>query len=280
MSTQTTKYNLDKQASGENPGTWDILLNSNFDKIAAALDALDTGGMKKTGGTFTGQVLLSGDPVALLQAATKNYVDTKTATLTNATAGQFANTIVKRDVNANFSANMITANLTGNVTGNVSGSAGSCTGNAATATRLATAHMIDGVAFDGTADITLHTKVSAVENYTKVLRGTVKFIGATAPTVISGGGSFTMTRLETGGFQINISNSLFTAPPTGIFQLSAYKDGVSPFNTSDILATKDYQAVYLPNNQNNSVSVWTINSAGNSIVDLQNVYMSFILLGY
>ena len=51
----------------------------------------------------------------------------------------------------------ITGNLTGDVTGNVSGTSGSTTGNAATATALATARNISGVAFDGTADITLNT---------------------------------------------------------------------------------------------------------------------------
>jgi hypothetical protein len=51
----------------------------------------------------------------------------------------------------------ITGNLTGDVTGNVTGTSGSTTGNAATATALATARNISGVAFDGTADITLNT---------------------------------------------------------------------------------------------------------------------------
>ena len=45
--------------------------------------------------------------------------------------------------------------LTGNVTGNVSGSSGSCTGNAATATALETARTINGVSFDGSANITV-----------------------------------------------------------------------------------------------------------------------------
>ena len=58
--------------------------------------------------------------------------------------------------------------LTGNVTGNCSGSSGSCTGNAATATtakactgnaasatKLQTARTINGIAFDGTANITI-----------------------------------------------------------------------------------------------------------------------------
>ena len=46
--------------------------------------------------------------------------------------------------------------LTGNVTGNASGSSGSCTGNAATATKLAATKTIAGVAFDGSANISLN----------------------------------------------------------------------------------------------------------------------------
>lgn len=43
----------------------------------------------------------------------------------------------------------------------VSGSSGSCTGNAATATALATARTINGVSFDGTANITVATAVES-----------------------------------------------------------------------------------------------------------------------
>ena len=60
------------------------------------------------------------------------------------------------DVTGDVTGN-VTGNLTGNVTGNTSGSSGSTTGNAATATALATSRNISGVAFDGTADITLNT---------------------------------------------------------------------------------------------------------------------------
>ena len=74
------------------------------------------------------------------------------ANLANAsTNANTANAIVKRDASGNFSA----GNITANITGNVSGSSGSTTGNAATATKLATARNINGVAFDGSADITI-----------------------------------------------------------------------------------------------------------------------------
>ena len=56
----------------------------------------------------------------------------------------------------NLTATRFVGALTGNVTGNTSGSSGSCNGNAATATKLATARTIAGVSFDGTGDISLN----------------------------------------------------------------------------------------------------------------------------
>jgi len=75
----------------------------------------------------------------------------------SATPNATTSTIVSRNAIGNFSANVITANLTGNVTGNVSGSAGSVTGNAATASKLFAATTINGVSFDGSAPVTVHT---------------------------------------------------------------------------------------------------------------------------
>ena len=48
-----------------------------------------------------------------------------------------------------------TATIVANITGDTSGSSGSCTGNAATATALASARNIGGVSFDGTGNINL-----------------------------------------------------------------------------------------------------------------------------
>ena len=62
-------------------------------------------------------------------------------------------------------------NLTGNVTGNTSGSSGSCTGNAATATALATARNINGVSFDGTANITVTAAGSTLSDTVTVAKG-------------------------------------------------------------------------------------------------------------
>jgi hypothetical protein len=66
----------------------------------------------------------------------------------DATSTNTASKVVVRDASGNFAAGTITANLTGNVTGSVSG-------NASTATSLQTARTINGVAFDGTGNITV-----------------------------------------------------------------------------------------------------------------------------
>ena len=81
--------------------------------------------------------------------ALNNYDGVIGATIAvDATSSNAANKVVARDVNGNFVAGTITANFTGNLTGNVSGNSG-------TATSLQTARNINGVAFNGTADITI-----------------------------------------------------------------------------------------------------------------------------
>lgn len=73
--------------------------------------------------------------------------------------------------NPNYTFNAATCSLgattfVGAFTGNVSGSSGSCTGNAATATALATARAINGVNFDGTAPITVTAAASTLTGST------------------------------------------------------------------------------------------------------------------
>ena len=60
------------------------------------------------------------------------------------------------------------------IVGSVTGSSGSCTGNAATATKLQTARTINGIAFDGTANIMIHVTAPA-----GVI---IPFAGASVPT--------------------------------------------------------------------------------------------------
>ena len=70
----------------------------------------------------------------------------------DATSSNTSGTVVARDGSGNFNAGTITANLSGNVTGNVTGNV---SGNAGTATQLQTARLINGVSFNGAADITI-----------------------------------------------------------------------------------------------------------------------------
>lgn len=63
--------------------------------------------------------------------------------------------------NTAFPGTVTASGFIGNVTGDCSGSSGSCTGNAATATTLKTARKINGVSFDGSADVTLTAVVSS-----------------------------------------------------------------------------------------------------------------------
>ena len=81
--------------------------------------------------------------------STSSKVSNSATTATNSNTNS---AIVARDGSGNFSAGTITANLTGNA----SGSSGSCTGNAATATKFASAVNIAGVSFDGSQSISLN----------------------------------------------------------------------------------------------------------------------------
>ena len=135
----------------------------------ADFSAVDAGGdgsfsYDNTSGAFT----YTGPSQSEVQAhITKSYVDglgiaaTTAANLTGTPNISVGTIGASGDITGN-----LVGNVTGNVTGNTSGSSGSTTGNAATATALATARNISGVAFDGTADITLNT--SAITEQTNL----------------------------------------------------------------------------------------------------------------
>jgi hypothetical protein len=168
-------------------------------------------------------------------------------------------TLVLRDASGNFAAGTITANLTGNIsgtapagtltgttlasnvvnssltsvgtlgsltvtnpiTGSVTGSSGSTTGNAATATTLQTARNINGVSFNGSADITVTADAGT-------LSGSTLASGVTASSLTSVG---TLTSLGVSGNLTVDTNTLFvdaannrvgigTASPSHPFQIS------------------------------------------------------------
>ena len=125
-------------------------------------------------GTLT--LATSGTGLSGSATFTANDSDNVAFTVTsNATSANTVSTIVSRDGSGNFSAGTITATLSGNATSATSATsattAGSCTGNAATATTLQTARTINGVSFNGSANITVEPYIEddASTNATRYL---------------------------------------------------------------------------------------------------------------
>ena len=83
-------------------------------------------------------------------AGMRSSLNFENSAMIPASSTNLASNIVVRNSSGNFSAGTITADLNGNA-----GTASSCSGNAATATALATARTIGGVSFDGTGNIDL-----------------------------------------------------------------------------------------------------------------------------
>jgi hypothetical protein len=117
------------------------------------------------GGTMTGDLTLKGNPTADLMAATKKYVDDSVASagggdvlaagnnsFTGANTFQNLVTMVGGAVFTSRTTTLAWKNATQTV---ATINASTYTGNSATATKLATARTINGVSFDGTANITI-----------------------------------------------------------------------------------------------------------------------------
>ena len=128
-------------------------------------------------------VPFTGDVNITVKSSTTNYLKKGTYILgsdfdgsseitwnVDATPSNSIGKVVARNSQGGFSAGVITADLVGNITGNVTANSGTSvfntvqanqfvgsqlTGNASTATRLATARTINGVNFDGTNNITV-----------------------------------------------------------------------------------------------------------------------------
>jgi hypothetical protein len=109
------------------------------------------------------------------------------------------------------------------ITGNAA-TAGTCTGNAATATKLVTARTINGVSFDGTADITIATggggtvtNVTASSPLT-VTNGTTTpsiTLGAIPPSLGGAGGLTGVLKASSGTVSVAIAGTDFQAVITG-----------------------------------------------------------------
>ena len=140
-------------------------------------------------------------------------------------ATNVVNTLVQRDTSGNFSAGTITANLTGNA----SGSSASCTGNAATATKLATPRAINvsgdvtGTAqnFDGSVAITIPTAIAA---------------GVIVNADINAAAEIADTKLATLSTAGKVSNSATTATNANTASAIVARDANGNFSATTITA--------------------------------------------
>ena len=115
---------------------------------------------------------------------------------------------------------MLTATtFVGALTGNASGSSGSCTGNAATATTLATARNIGGVSFNGSAAINLPGVNTGGNQNTSGSSASCTGNSATATALTSGNKSITGTFTVSGN--INANGNIVGDDGTAITNISS-----------------------------------------------------------
>ena len=128
----------------------------------------------------------------------------------DATSSNVIGKVVARDSSGNFEAGTITADLEGNVTGNVTATTGTSSfnviqanqfigatlsGNADTATRFATPRTINGVAFDGSVNVTVPVSASNVTGTTlssNVVESSLTVLGTLNSLDVSTTGYITM----------------------------------------------------------------------------------------
>ena len=168
---------LQFQLSGITTGTTRTLTVPDASGTIALLSDL---GSAANDGILT--LAVSGVGLSGSASFTANQAGNTTFTVTsNATSANTASTIVARDASGNFTAGTITASLTG---------------NASTATTLQTARNINGVAFDGSSNITIAANTTNALTIGTGLSGT-SFNGSSAVTIAIDSTVATLTGTQT-----------------------------------------------------------------------------------
>ncbi len=155
--------------------------------------------------TGTGNVVMSASPT---------LTGTVTAATLNATTlGGTLSTAAQTNITSVGTLTNLT--VTNPITGSVTGSSGSTTGNAATATALQTARNINGVSFNGTADITVTAAAGTLTGSTLasgVTASSLTSVGTLSSLTVSGaitttGGNITRNGSGTAAGFLNVNNT-------------------------------------------------------------------------
>jgi hypothetical protein len=161
--------------------------NFSAGTITASLSGNATTATTATTANATAAALTAG--TYLTSGGTFNGSTARTFAV-DATSANTVSKVVARDASGNFSAGTITATLSGNAT--TATTASSCSGNAATATTLQTARTIQGVSFNGSANITVVTAGTgiSVSGTTVTNTGVTSVNGSTGAVTVTGGQYF------------------------------------------------------------------------------------------
>lgn len=156
--------------------------------------------------------------------------------------------------------------LTGNVTGNVSGTSGSTTGNAATATALQNARLINGVSFNGTVDITVTAAASTLSGVTlagAVINSSLTSVGTLSTLAVSGGISRTSSAAGSVGL-ISTTNNSAAANSDAAFS-AAVNGGAAgdPFMQFSVSGVRDW-VIGVDNSDGDKFKVSISNTLGTS----------------
>ena len=211
-----------------------IISNAAISTVKLADLAVTTG--KIDANAVTSTKILDGEIVNADISTNAAIADSKLATIatmgkvsnsaTTATNANTASAIVARDANGNFSAGTITADLSG---------------NASTATKLAASKTINGIAFDGSANITVTADASTLTGAS--LKSTVLSSSLTSVGTLT---NLTVTNPIAGSITGNAANVTGTVAVgnggTGATTLTGLVKGNGTSAMTAAAAGTDYQA--------------------------------------